>query len=464
MGKPTGFLEFERQIPPNRPVAERVKHYHEFEIAWPEENLQVQGARCMDCGVPTCHQGCPLGNLIPDWNDLVYRGQWRQALDELHRTNNFPEVTGRVCPAPCETSCVLGINADPVAIKVIEKAIIERGWKEEWVKPVLPPTQTWKRVAVVGSGPAGLAAAQELARMGHQVTVFEKDDRPGGLLTYGIPDFKLEKHLIFRRVEQLREEGVVFQMNCQVGKDLPAKELLSGFDAVLLAGGAQTPRGLEGVEGSGLKGVHFAMEFLSQQNRRIQGDTLDPDTALLATKKHVVVIGGGDTGADCVGTSHRQGAAQVTQLEILPKPPSPKVSTSHEEGGERMWSVLTKRFSADAQGRVKELHGVKVAWEPANNGGRPTMVELKGTEFTLKADLVLLAMGFTGPVKEGLLTQLGVAFSERGTVKHDAAHRTSVDKVFVAGDMGRGQSLVVWAIWEGRQAARSIHRFLMGRG
>jgi glutamate synthase (NADPH/NADH) small chain len=467
MGKPTGFLEVPRAKRLYRPVEERLKDYREFEQPWQEAELARQGARCMDCGVPTCHGagGCPLGNLIPDWNDLVYRGDWERAIEELHRTNNFPDVTGRVCPAPCEDSCILGINDDPVNIKAIEKSIIDRAFHEGWVKPQPPTAQTWKRVAVVGSGPAGLAAAQQLARLGHQVTVFEKSDRPGGLLMYGIPDFKMERYVILRRVEQMKAEGVVFVLETEVGKDLSVKGLRSSFDAVLLAGGAQQARSLEaGVEGRDLKGIHFAMEFLPQQNRRNFGETIPAEREVLATGKRVVILGGGDTGSDCLGTSHRQGARQVHQFEILPKPAKVKSSSSHEEGGTRRWSVSTQRFVGE-NGIVKALTGVEVDWLPPETpGGRPRMVEKPGTEFTLPVDLVLLAMGFTGPIKQGLLADLGVAFNERGTVQRDESYMTSIPGVFVAGDITRGASLVVWAIWEGREAARYIHRYLLPNG
>jgi glutamate synthase (NADPH/NADH) small chain len=467
MGKPTGFLEFHRAKKLYRPVAERLKDYREFDLPWPEPELAEQGARCMDCGVPTCHGtgGCPLGNLIPDWNDLVYRGDWARAIEELHRTNNFPDITGRVCPAPCEDACILGINDDPVNIKAIEKAIVDRAFREGWIHPQPPKSQTWKRVAVVGSGPAGLAGAQQLARLGHQVTVFEKSDRPGGLLTYGIPDFKMERYIVSRRVEQMRAEGVVFTLNTDVGKDVSAKELRGTFDAILLCGGAQQARALEPtVEGRDLKGIHFAMDFLPQQNRRNFGEPVPAGQEILATGKRVLILGGGDTGADCLGTTHRQEAKEIHQFEILPKPAKLKFSASHEEGGIRRWSVLTKGFRGE-NGRVKELHGVEVDWLPAETpGGRPRMVERPGTAFSQPVDLVLLAMGFLGPTQTGLLADLGVAFNERGAVQRDENYMTSVPGVFVAGDMTRGASLVVWAIWEGREAARSVHRYLLPNG
>jgi glutamate synthase (NADPH/NADH) small chain len=466
MGKPTGFLEFERAKPLRKPVQDRLKDYQEFDLPWPESLLKEQGARCMDCGVPTCHgeMGCPLGNLIPDWNDLVYRGDWEHAIEELHRTNNFPDVTGRVCPAPCEDACILGINDDPVNIKAIEKSIIDRAFSEGWVRPRPSPQQTWKRVAVVGSGPAGLAGAQQLARLGHQVTLFEKNDRLGGLLTYGIPDFKLEPEIVERRVEQMRAEGVVFYTDTRVGVDLSTAELRNSFDAILLSGGAEHARGLpENVDGRDLDGIHLAMDFLTQQNKRNLGDSIDPARAILATGKRVVILGGGDTGADCLGTTHRQGAAEVHQFEILPRPRKVKTGTSHEEGGARRWSVLTKGFRG-RNGRVSELYGVEVEWlPPTGNGKTPTMRELPGTEFSQPVELVLLAMGFLGPVRNGLLEELGVAFNERNAVQRDENYMTSQPGVFVAGDMTRGASLVVWAIWEGREAARGIHRYLMDR-
>jgi glutamate synthase (NADPH/NADH) small chain len=468
MGKPTGFLEFDRAKPQRRPVGERLKDYREYDLPWPADLLAQQGARCMDCGVPTCHgeTGCPLGNLIPDWNDLVYRGNWERAIEELHRTNNFPDVTGRVCPAPCEDACILGINADPVTIKAIEKAIVNRAWEEGWVKPRPAHTQTWKRVAVVGSGPAGLAGAQQLARLGHQVTVFEKSDRPGGLLTYGIPGFKMERYIVTRRVEQMRAEGVVFVLGTEVGRDLSVKELRGSFDAVLLAGGAQQARGLEpDVEGRDLKGIHPAMDFLPQQNRRDLGEAVPAGEAILAAGKRVLILGGGDTGADCLGTSHRQGAREVHQFEILPQPAKLRYSSSHEEGGVRRWSVLAKGFQADSTGHVKALQGVELEWLPPEApGGRPRMREVPGTAFSQPVDLVLLAMGFLGPRKEGLLADLGVTFNARGAVARDESYLTSAPGVFVAGDMTRGASLVVWAIWEGREAARNIHRYLVRNG
>lgn len=465
MGKPTGFKEFERREHGCQPVAERLGHYREFSVPLPEADLSEQGARCMDCGVPFCHDGCPVNNIIPDWNDLVYRGRWRDALEVLQSTNNFPEVTGRICPAPCEASCTLNIQDVPVAIKDIEHAIVERAWAEGWIIPEPAALSSGKKVAVVGSGPAGLAAAQQLARAGHAVTVFEKNGRPGGLLRYGIPDFKLDKGVVDRRLHQLEAEGVTFRTGVHVGVTMPAQALVAEFDAVLLAGGSERPRDLP-IVGRDLGGVHFAMEFLAQSNRRVSGEGWH-GPEISAAGKHVVVIGGGDTGSDCVGTSNRQGAASVTQIEIMPKPPVhenkalswPKwplrlrTSTSHEEGCERKWGVTATRFEG-AAGRVTTLHGILV-------DGKLTPVP--GTDFTLKADLVLLAMGFVHPESAGLLEQLGVARDPRGNVLADTrGYRTSVDKVFAAGDMRRGQSLVVWAIREGRQAARAIDLFLTG--
>jgi len=468
MGKTTGFLEHTRELPLRRPPAERTHDWFEIYLPFAESSVRTQGARCMDCGVPFCHTGCPLTNLIPDWNDLVYRGRWREAVRQLHATNNFPEFTGRICPAPCEASCVLGINEPPVTIKQIEKTIIDRAFEEGFIKPQPAATRTGKSVAIVGSGPAGLAAAQQLARAGHAVTVFEKNDRIGGLLRYGIPNFKMEKHLIDRRLEQMRAEGVRFETNAHVGVNLEAAEMRRKFDAILLAGGAEQPRDLK-APGRELRGIHFAMEFLPQQNRRCEGDTVAGDEAILATDQRVVIIGGGDTGADCLGTSHRQRARSVTQFELLPKPPeerSPstpwplwpmqlRVESSHEEGGIRDWSVSTVKFTGDGHGHVRQLHAVRV-------GPPPQFEPLPGTEFTLDADLVLLAMGFLGPVRNGLIEQLGVALDARGNVATDDHHMTSVPGVFAAGDMRRGQSLVVWAIAEGRKAARGIDLHLMG--
>ncbi|MBV8731925.1 MAG: glutamate synthase subunit beta [Acidobacteriia bacterium] len=468
MGKVTGFMEYTRETPERRPPAERIKDWFEIYLSFPEEKIRTQGARCMDCGVPFCHTGCPLNNIIPDWNDLVYHGRWHDAIRQLHATNNFPEFTGRICPAPCEAACVLGINEPPVTIKQIEKTIVDRGFELGYIKPEPPPVRTGKRVAVVGSGPAGLAAAQQLARAGHDVTVFEKSDRIGGLLRYGIPNFKMEKHLIDRRLGQMRAEGVRFQTSAHVGVNVPAETLQRDFDAILLAGGAEHPRNL-GVPGRELKGIHFAMEFLPQQNRRCEGDTVPEETAILASGKRVVIIGGGDTGADCLGTSHRQGAASVTQFELLPKPPderSPstpwplwpmqlRMESSHEEGGIRDWSVSTTRFTGDEQGNVKQLHAVRI-------GPPPKFEPIPGTDFTMDVDLVLLAMGFLGPVQNGMIEQLGLQLDSRGNVQTDANYMSSAPGIFAAGDMRRGQSLVVWAIAEGRKAAQGIDLYLMG--
>jgi glutamate synthase (NADPH/NADH) small chain len=464
VGKTTGFLEYSREVPTRRPPAQRIQDWFEIYQPFPDESLRSQAARCMDCGVPFCHTGCPLTNIIPDWNDLVWRGRWKEAVRQLHATNNFPEFTGRICPAPCEASCVLGINEPAVTIKQIEKTIIDRAFEEGFVRPEPPETRSGKRVAIVGSGPAGLAAAQQLARAGHEVTVFEKNDRIGGLLRYGIPNFKMEKHLIDRRLDQMRAEGVQFVTNAHIGVTHPVDDLQRRFDAILLAGGAEHPRNLN-VPGRDLKGIHFAMEFLPQQNRICEGDDV-PDQ-ITATGKRVVIIGGGDTGADCLGTSHRQRALNITQFELLPKPPdarSPntpwplwpmqlRVESSHEEGGIRDWSVNTVQFTGDAEGNVKQLHGVRV-------GAPPTFAPIAGTEFTLDADLVLLAMGFTGPVKNGLVDQLGVNLDPRGNIATGADYQASVPGVFAAGDMRRGQSLVVWAIAEGRKAADAINAYL----
>ncbi len=475
MGKITGFMEIERRDRPYTPVPERVKFYREFVRALSEKEMGEQGARCMDCGIPFCQTGCPVNNIIPDWNDLVYRGHWREALEVLHSTNNFPEFTGRVCPAPCEASCTLNINDDPVTIKSIEQAIIDKGWAEGWVGPQLAHRKTGKRVAVVGSGPAGMACAQQLARAGHDVTLFEKSDRIGGLLRYGIPDFKMEKHHIDRRIEQMKAEGVTFATGVHVGVSLPAARLLAEFEAVALTGGSEHPRELP-VPGRDLHGVHFAMEFLPQQNKRVAGDKV-PDP-ILATGKHVVVIGGGDTGSDCIGTSIRQGAASVTNFELMPMPPEVedkplvwpywplklRTSSSHEEGAERDFAVATKAFHGK-DGRVESLTGCHVEWVRDERGAM-AMREVPGTEFTIPAELVLLAMGYVHPVREGLLEQLAVERDPRGNVRAatdgEGAYATSVGKVFAAGDMRRGQSLIVWAIREGRQCAREIDAFLMG--
>jgi len=474
VGKPTGFLEIERKDRGYEPIKERTRHYREFVIPLTDQDVARQGARCMDCGIPFCHEGCPVNNIIPDWNDLVYRGNWRTAIDVLHSTNNFPEFTGRICPAPCEAACTLNIDDVPVTIKTIECAIIDRAWQEGWVRPQPPAHTTGKAVAIVGSGPAGLACAQQLARVGHEVTVFEKQDRIGGLLRYGIPDFKMEKQFIDRRIEQMEAEGVRFRANTCIGLDIPAMKLLGDYDAVVLAGGAEKPRDLP-VPGRDLDGVHFAMDFLPQQNRRVAGDTVPQDGAISAHGKHVVVIGGGDTGSDCIGTSIRQGALSVTQLEILPRPPEKedkaltwpqwpnkmRTSSSQEEGARREWAVGTKTLHGRG-GRVSGLTAVRVAWDRDDKGGWQ-MKEIPGSEFDLQADLVLLAMGFVGPVSEGMLDQMGVAKDVRGNVAADTTnYRTSIDKIFTAGDMRRGQSLVVWAIREGRQAARAVDEYLMG--
>ncbi len=466
MGKPTGFLEYTRELPERRPVAERINDWFEIYQDFPVEKLRMQGARCMDCGIPFCHTGCPLNNAIPDWNDLVYNDRWRDAIRMLHATNNFPEFTGRLCPAPCEAACVLGINEPPVTIKVIEKNIVDHAFQQGWIRPERPRTLSGKTVAVVGSGPAGLAAAQQLARAGHSVTVFEKSDRIGGLLRYGIPDFKMEKHLIDRRVDQMSAEGVQFKTGVSVGGNLAVEEMRRKFDAILIATGAEQPRDLN-VPGRELKGIHFAMEFLPQQNRRVAGDRLDSNGAILATGKRVVIIGGGDTGSDCLGTSHRQRAASVTQFEIMPTPPDTRCAStpwplwplqlrtesSHEEGGERKWSIATTHFSGDERGNVRQLHAMQV-------GPAPCFEPIPNSEIKLEVDLVLLAMGFTGPVKGGLLEELGVTHDRRSNVSTGDDYMTSVPGVFAAGDARRGQSLIVWAIAEGRKSARAIDSFL----
>jgi glutamate synthase (NADPH) small chain len=472
MGKATGFLELEREDRHYGPRDERLTNYNEFIVPLPEDKLKGQASRCMNCGIPYCHNGCPVNNNIPDWNHLVYEGDWRNALEVLHSTNNFPEFTGRICPAPCEAACTLNIDDAPVTIKSIECAIVDKGWDEGWITPLPPSRRTGKTVAVVGSGPAGMAAAQQLARAGHSVTLFEKNDRMGGLLRYGIPDFKMEKHLINRRLIQMQAEGVQLRTSVEIGVHVSVDSLLENFDAVVLAGGAELPRLLE-VPGYELAGVRPAMEFLAQQNKRVAGDEevrAAPRGSITATGKHVIVIGGGDTGSDCVGTSNRQGAASVTQIEIMPKPPEKedkaltwpdwplklRTSSSHEEGVDRDWSILAKRVLGH-NGKVDGLECVRVEWVD----GR--MQETAGSEFVLKADLILLAMGFTGPIKAGLLDQARVDFDPRGNVKADTdSYATSREHVYACGDMRRGQSLVVWAIREGRQCARSVDLALMG--
>ena len=477
MGLPTGFLEIERKDRPYEKVEKRLKSWKEFVLPLPPAEVSKQGARCMDCGIPFCHNGCPVNNLIPDWNELVRRDRWRDALDVLHSTNNFPEFTGRICPAPCEAACTLNIDDNPVTIKSIECSIVDRGWEEGWIVPLVAARKTGKRVAVVGSGPAGMACAQQLARAGHAVTLFEKADRIGGLLRYGIPDFKMEKRLIDRRMRQMEAEGVECRTGVEVGATLSIKSLLEGYDAVALTGGAEWPRDLE-VPGRELSGIHFAMDFLVQQNKRVAGDDearAAPRGTLSAKGKHVIVIGGGDTGSDCVGTSNRQGAASVTQLEVMPQPPEKenkalvwpdwplkmRTSSSHEEGVERDFAVLTKR-ALGQDGRITALECARIDWVKGDDG-RLAMREVEGSRFELKADLVLLAMGFLGPRKPGMVEQAGLALDPRGNVLANVKdYKTSVPKLFAAGDMRRGQSLVVWAIREGRQCARSIDESLMG--
>ena len=473
MGKTTGFLEFERHDRTYAPVEERLGHYKEFVKPLPEDELRQQGARCMDCGIPYCHQGCPVNNIIPEWNDLVFNGSHRNALHVLHQTNNFPDFTGRVCPAPCEAACTLNLIESPVTIKTIEHAIVERGWEEGWIEPQIATHKTGKRVAVVGSGPAGLACAQQLARAGHVVAVYEKAARIGGLLRYGIPDFKMEKSVIDRRIAQMRAEGVEFHPNSHVGGNIKIEMLMAKYDAVVLAIGSEAPRDLP-VPGRELKGIHYAMEFLPQQNKRVSNEPVGAED-ILATGKHVLVIGGGDTGSDCIGTSNRHKAASVTQFEILAQPPDRedklstwpywplklRTSSSHQEGCEREFAVATKNFTGE-NGQVTGLNVVRVNW---TNGpdGRPQMQEVPGSEFHLKADLVLLAMGFVSPVHKGVVEELGIELDPRGNVKaNDVKYATSKDKVFVAGDARRGQSLVVWAIREGRQCARAVDEYLMG--
>jgi glutamate synthase (NADPH/NADH) small chain len=469
VGKVTGFLEFDRRDPSKRPKGERVHDYREFELPIVQDDLVKQGARCMDCGIPFCNTGCPLGNLIPDWNDHVYRTDPQRAIEALHATNNFPEFTGRVCPAPCEAACVLGINDDPVSIKLIERSIADRAFGDGFVKPQPPRQRTGKKVAVVGSGPAGMAAAQQLNRAGHWVTLFERDDRIGGLLTYGIPDFKMEKSLVERRVEQMTAEGVMFKTSVDIGRTVTAEQLRVDFDAIVLCIGSRAPRDLE-VPGRELSGIHFAMDFLTQQNRRVAGDAVPDAGAILATGKDVIVIGGGDTGSDCIGTSHRQGAKSVTSFEIMPRPPEERAgstpwpmwplqlrtSSSHEEGGARDWSVSTEHVSGE-DGQVKKLHCVRVELRAGK------FERVVGSEFEIPADLVLLAMGFVHPEHPGIVESLGLTLDRRGNIQVDGAFMTNQKGVFAAGDCQRGQSLVVWAIAEGRKAARAADLFLMGR-
>ena len=473
MGKPLGFKEFSREVPDREALARRVKHWKEIYLAWPEDQIQNQASRCMDCAVPFCHTGCPLGNIIPDFNDLVYRGDWQHALAVLHSTNNFPDFTGRICPAPCESACVLNINQDPVTIEYIEKALADKGFSQGWITPHVPETRTGKQVAVVGSGPAGLAAAQQLNRAGHWVTVFERDEHIGGLLRLGIPEFKLEKATVQRRLEQIEAEGVIFKPSIDVGVTISVDELKSGFDAICLAGGATQPRNLP-IPGHDLSGIHYAMEYLTQQNRLLEGtiDSIEED--LNAKGKQVIILGGGDTGADCLGTAHRQGAAAVHQFELLPEPPNNRrndnpwpywpnilrTSAAHEEGGLRDYSILTKSFSG-SNGHVQKLHAVRLEWGQADQNGRPSFTEISGSEFEIEADLILLALGFLHP-EHYLPNGLGLELDARGNIKTGESHMSSIPGIFAAGDMRRGQSLVVWAIAEGREAAHHIDTYLMG--
>ena len=473
MGNPTGFLEIEKKERNYEDPKDRLKHFKEFIVPLTNEEVSKQGSRCMDCGIPYCHQGCPVNNLIPDWNDLVYKHEWKKALDTLHSTNNFPEFTGRICPAPCEAACTLNLTDNPVSIKTIECSIVDYGWEKGWIKPQLPKKHTDKKVAIIGSGPAGLACAQQLARLGHSVVVYEKNERIGGLLRIGIPDFKMEKTLIDRRMAQMQSEGVQFKTNSEIGNNISTNQIIDNFDAVSVCIGSEVPRNLE-VKGRNLKGIHFAMDFLSQQNDMVAGKTISKDILISAKGKKVLVIGGGDTGSDCVGTSNRQGATSVHQLELLPQPPvnenkqltwpnwpmKLRTSTSHQEGCERQWSILTKSFEGNENGEVTKLICVEVEWKKSEDGSMK-MIEVEDSEFEIEADLVLLAMGFVHPIHEGLVNNLSLKLDQRGNVKADEiSFKTSSDKVFVAGDCRRGQSLVVWAISEGRKCAERIDNFL----
>jgi len=473
MGNPTGFLEIEKKERNYEDPKDRLKHFKEFIVPLTNEEVSKQGSRCMDCGIPYCHQGCPVNNLIPDWNDLVYKHEWKKALDTLHSTNNFPEFTGRICPAPCEAACTLNLTDNPVSIKTIECSIVDYGWEKGWIKPQLPKKHTDKKVAIIGSGPAGLACAQQLARLGHSVVVYEKNERIGGLLRIGIPDFKMEKTLIDRRMAQMQSEGVQFKTNSEIGNNISTNQIIDNFDAVSVCIGSEVPRNLE-VKGRNLKGIHFAMDFLSQQNDMVAGKTISKDILISAKGKKVLVIGGGDTGSDCVGTSNRQGATSVHQLELLPQPPvnenkqltwpnwpmKLRTSSSHQEGCERQWSILTKSFEGNENGEVTKLICVEVEWKKSEDGSMK-MIEVEDSEFTIEADLVLLAMGFIHPIHEGLVNNLSLKLDNRGNVEADEiSFKTSSDKVFVAGDCRRGQSLVVWAISEGRKCAERIDNFL----